>query len=217
MPLLLAAAVIWLAIHLGLSGTALRHVITRRTGERVFRALFSLLALLSLGLLIYAYQQADTATLWTADTWLVALANAAMMAAFVLLACALMPPRGEGSGPRGILRVTRHPVMCAVALWSGAHLLANGDTAALVFFGALLLTVLIGVQSLDAKLRQRDPAQAAALHAATSIVPFAAILCGRNRLQPLEIGLLPPATGVFAYMVILHLHGWLLGLPAWPP
>lgn len=216
MTLLTVAALAWLAIHLGLSGTKLHDAAARAVGEQGFRGLFSLLAFAALALLGYAYRQADTQALWFAPGWLTLAVDAAMLPAFVLLAAAVIPPRGEGPAPRGILRVTRHPMMVAVALWSGAHMVANGDTASLAFFGAFLLTVAFGLPSQDAKLARRDPAGAARLHAVTGIVPFAAILGGRNRFVAAEIGWLPPVIGVVAWALMLHFHAWIIGVPATP-
>ena len=134
----------------------------------------------------------------------------------LLFAGAVIPPRGGGKGARGIFRVTRHPMMAAFALWSGAHIVANGSIAATVFFGAFLLTVLAGVPSLDAKLARRDPGRAAVLHKTTSRVPFAAILGGRNRLVLSEIGWLPPLAALVAWAALLHLHPLVFGVPALP-
>ena len=52
-----------------------------------------------------------------------------------------------------------------------AHIIGDGDTAAIVFFGAFLVTALAGMPSIDAKLARRDPAVWQGLSAATSIVP----------------------------------------------
>ena len=43
---------------------------------------------------------------------------------------------------RGVLRITRHPVMWGVGLWAAVHLVANGDLASLLFFGGFLLNAL---------------------------------------------------------------------------
>ncbi len=48
MWLLAGAAVLWLAVHLGISGTRLRWRLVGRLGEPGFRAAFSVLALLTL-------------------------------------------------------------------------------------------------------------------------------------------------------------------------
>ena len=115
-----------------------------------------------------------------------------------------------------MVRITRHPMMNAGGLWSGAHLLANGDTAALVFFGTFLLTVLVGVPSQDAKLARRDPLKWADLRVSTSRLPFVAILAGRNRLAPGEIGWLPPIAGAIGWGALLYLHPLVIGVPALP-
>ncbi len=218
MTLLIVGALLWLLVHIGLSGTPARDALVGALGERAFRGVFSLLALASLIVLIVGYGRADTIVLWVAPAWFVALVDAAMLVAAILLACALVKPRGAGDGPRGILRVTRHPMMSAVGLWSGAHLLANGDSASLLFFGTFLLTVLVGLPSADAKAARRDPAAAAALQGVTSRLPFGAILAGRNRLVLAEIGWLAPLVGLVGWAVALHLHQWVVGvspLPVW--
>jgi predicted DCC family thiol-disulfide oxidoreductase YuxK len=53
---------------------------------------------------------------------------------------------------RGVLRITRHPVMWGVGLWAAVHLVANGDLASLLFFGGFLLTALGGAWHLDRRL-----------------------------------------------------------------
>ena len=114
--------------------------------------------------------------------------------------------------PRGIHRVTRHPMLWSFALWAAVHIIGNGDSAAIVFFGTFLVTALVGMPSIDAKLARRDPASGGRLSAATSIVPFAAIAQGRNRFVPREIGWLTPLIAVVAWAVVLHLHPWLFGV-----
>jgi uncharacterized membrane protein len=66
--------------------------------------------------------------------------------------------------------------------------------------------------SIDAKSRRRDPGTWQALSAMTSIVPFAAIAQGRNRLVPHEIGWLTPTIGTAAWIVLLMVHPWLFGV-----
>jgi len=216
MSLLIVAALLWLGLHIGVSGTGVRATLVGALGEGRFKGGFSLLALALLVLLIVAYAKADTTPLWFAPPWFVAVVDVAMLAALVLLAAAVIKPRGAGDGPRGIFRVTRHPMMSAAGLWAGAHMLANGDTASLVFFGTFLLTVLFGLPSADAKLVRREPAKAAALHPQTSRMPFAAILAGRNRLVLAEIGWLPPVAGLIAWIALLALHPLVIGVPAVP-
>jgi uncharacterized membrane protein len=215
---LIVAALIWLGIHFGIAGTRVRDGIVGRIGERAFRGLFSLLSVLSLVLLILAWRGSDTTPLWFAPDWLRWLLVAVILVAWLLFVASLLQRSativgGEAVPSRGIQRVTRHPMLWSFALWAAVHMIGNGDTAALVFFGTFLVTALAGMPSIDAKLARRDPAGWQALSAATSIVPFAAIGQGRNRFVPREVGWMTLLIGVVAWAVVLHLHAWLFGVP----
>jgi len=220
MGLLIAAALLWIVLHLGLAGTRLRDAVVRRMGDGPFRGLFSLLSAAALVFLVLAWAAAPTAPLWGTPLWLRWILVALMLVAFVLFVTSLSRNNptmvgGERSmtrEPRGIQRVTRHPMLWSFALWALVHMAGNGDTAALLFFGAFLVTALAGMPSIDAKLARRDPAHWQALAAATSIVPFAAIVQGRNRYVAGEIGWLVPLIGVAAWAVVLYLHPTLFGV-----
>jgi uncharacterized membrane protein len=220
MPLLIIAALVWIAIHIGLAGTHLRDLVVRRIGEASFRVLFSVLSVVALVFLVVAWQGATTTVLWVAPDWLRWLLVLAMLPAFVLFVASVsgrnptMIGSGEGGAqsPRATIRVTRHPMLWSFAIWAAVHILGNGDLAAVVFFGAFLVTALAGMPSIDAKLQRRDPSTWQALSAATSIVPFVAIAQGRNRLVPGEIGWLTPAIGVVVWLAMLVLHPWLFGV-----
>jgi uncharacterized membrane protein len=224
MWLLGLAALLWLGIHLGLAGTRLRDAVVSRIGEGPFRGLFSLLSVLALVLLVHAWAAADTTPLWFAPPWLRVVLAAAMLLAFVLFVASVSQPNPTMIGPaaaamrprRGVQRITRHPMLWSFAIWAAAHMLGNGDTASLVFFGAFLVTALAGMPSIDAKLARRDPSGWAALSAATSAVPFAAIAQRRNRLVPREIGWSVPLIGAVAWAALLWLHPWIFGVSPLP-
>jgi uncharacterized membrane protein len=193
-------------------------------GERGFRAGFSLFSLLAIILLVRAYNTAGTGVLWVAPTWLRWLLVLAMLPAFVLFIASVAGRNptmiggrpASGVEPRGIQRVTRHPMLWSFAIWAAVHMLGNGDTASLVFFGAFLVTALAGMPSIDAKLARRDREGWAQLEAYTSILPFAAIASGRNRFAPGEIGWIPPVLGFVLWAAMLHLHRGIFGVAAVP-
>lgn len=220
MTLLIVVAILWLAIHLGLAGSRLRDLIARRIGDGAFRGLFSLLSIAALIFLVHAWSRAGTTTLWDAPPWLRWVLVFAMLPAFVLFVASIMvrnptmigPPVGAAQPPRGMIRVTRHPMLWSFAIWAAVHVIGNGDTAAIVFFGAFLVTALAGMPSIDAKLARRDPATWQALSAETSILPFAAIAQGRNRFVPREIGWVVPLAGGLAWIVLLAIHQRLFGV-----
>jgi uncharacterized membrane protein len=105
-------------------------------------------------------------------------------------------------------------MLMSFALWGLVHVLGNGDTAALVFFGAFLVTAVAGMPSIDAKLARRHGEAWAGFAAKTSIVPFGAILGGRNRLVLSEIGWMPPVVGLILWAALLHFHRSFFGMPA---
>ena len=224
MGLLIVAAIVWIGVHIGIAGTRLRDAVAGRIGENAFRAVFSLVAIAAIVFLVRAWSTASTAQLWYAPDWLRWLLVAVMLPAFVLFVAAvsvpnpmmLGPPGATTPAPRGMIRVTRHPMLWSFALWAAVHVVGNGDTASILFFGAFLVTALAGMPSIDAKVARRDPATWQALSAATSVVPFAAIVQGRNRFVPREIGWPSPAIAVAAWAALLYLHPWLFGVSPIP-
>src|SRR5690349_20255501 len=144
------AALVWVGLHLGVAGSRLRGAIVRSIGEARFRAVFSVLSLAVLAILILEYRLSGTTQLWIAPAWLKALFAVVMLPAFALFVGAVSAPNptaigGEraSAGPiTGVLRVTRYPMLWSFAIWGAVHLLGNGDTAAIAFFGAFLVTAL---------------------------------------------------------------------------
>ena len=55
----------------------------------------------------------------------------------------------------GILRATRHPVLAALMLWAGAHLLANGSLSHVILFGLFAGFSAFGMALIDRR-KQRD-------------------------------------------------------------
>ncbi len=220
MLFLILAALLWVGVHVGISGTALRGRLVARIGEAAFTLAFSAASFAAIALLVMAWQGAETTPIWVAPAWLRWVIAALMLPVFVLFACSLIGnPTAIGGaglvarGPRGIQRVTRHPMMCAFAAWAALHILGNGDTAAIVFFGAFLVTAVAGMPSIDAKMARRHPTAWPAFAAATSTLPFGAILAGRNRLVAGEIGWIAPLAGLVLWAAVLHGHRILFGVP----
>jgi uncharacterized membrane protein len=224
MILLLLAAMLWVGVHIGLSGTALRGVLLGRLGTGGFMAVFSLLSVLAIIALVMAYRHAPYIALFNAPVWLRWLLVLAMLPAFILFVASVAAPNPTAAGQeatltkqvRGMQRVTRHPMMCAFGIWAAVHIIGNGDAAGLVFFGAFLVTVVAGMPSIDRKLADRDPYGWASLAASTSIVPFGAILAGRNRFVAGEIAWFIPVIGVVAWALTLGAHPHIIGVPAIP-
>lgn len=224
---LIAAAAFLLASHYGISSTPLRAALVRRLGERPYLALYALIALAAIVWLCRAYATAPYVQLWptTAPGALVPLIVVPF--ALVLLVAGVSGPNPTSVGQaaavdepeavRGALRITRHPVMWAIALWGLSHLVPNGDAASLVFFGSLSALALIGTLLLDAKYAARQGAAWQKFARTTSNLPLAAIAAGRQRLRLAEIGWIRIAAALLVYVALMAAHPWLFGVPASVP
>jgi len=219
---LTVAAVFLIGTHFGIASTPLRGELIGRVGENGYRALYSLLALVALVWLATAWRAAPHVPLWDAGAGLRHLALALMPLAFLLVVCAVTTPNptvvgqkpdpDAGSPAVGIIRVTRHPFMWGVALWALLHLLANGDEASVVFFGAFVVLALVGTLLIDGRrTRENAPGWGVFLQA-TSNLPFAAILQRRQWLVIGEVGLWRVALALGLYVVLLWLHPRLFGV-----
>ena len=218
MILHVTACVAWLLLHLLVAG-AWRPALAARLGENGFRGLFSLLSALFLGAMIWSYIEAPIVWLWAPSAALNALAALLMLPAFLLLVAGLRPSNPTLAGADqllggllpdvGITRVTRHPGLWVFTLWAAAHMIANGDVATLLLASAILLTALNGMVSIDRKKRHKLGAAYAEFERKTSIIPFVAILQGRNELRWREIGWTTLILSVLLYIGTYWLHGQL--------
>lgn len=225
---LIAAAMVFVLIHLLVSGTRLRDALTGRIGQNAYMGLFSLASVGVLVWLGFAFADARTQP-WNEAYWAVGPASRHIQAALQLLALLLIvgglttpnptSVRQEGALDRpdvvkGMLRITRHPFLWGVAVWAVGHLMVNGERASLVLFGAMLILALFGTASIDAKRKRALGATYEGFMAQTSNVPFAAILSGHQKLSLGEIGWWRMALGVAAWAALAWGHPYLFGVRA---
>ena len=209
-------AALFLGLHFLVAGTGLRAAIVGALGARTYLGLFAALSLASFVWLILAYRDAPAAPVWYLPqlAWvalvLMPFALLGALAAYTtkpaLAAAAADAAAGGEARAVGIFAVTRHPFLWSVALWAGAHLLVRGDVASLIFFGAFLALGLVGALRADAKKRAADAEAWRRLAAATSNVPFAAIVQGRARLSLAELGWWRLAVAAALYVALLLVH-----------
>ena len=218
------AAVFWLGLHLIVAGP-LRSPLVGKLGQRPFQAIFSLLSVAGLVWFIVAYRTAPFVPLWPTTPVSGWLAFVLVFLGFLLtvLGTGRMNPT-DTHAPRmidsklpvyGVTRVTRHPRLCGVSLWAIAHLLVNGHLAALLMFGALLVTALNGMVSIDRKRRRALGAVWDEFEKQTSRLPFAAILTGRTRFELAEFRVWQVALAVALFSGVFWLHGIIGPSPLW--
>ncbi len=225
MTSLILAALAFIGIHIGVSGSTLRDRAVAAIGLRGYMVAFSLASVAAIAWLVASYNAAPYLESWGRLEWWKPVQIALMLPAFLLAVIGLATPNPtsvaqEGlvaQPPRGIVRVTRHPFLMGVALWAAVHLIGNGDLASLLFFAALAVVSLAGTVSIDAKRRRVLGALAwQAFARRTSIVPFAAIWQGRQSFSAREIGWGRLAAGTAAFALMLGGHSHLIGISPFP-
>jgi len=113
--------------------------------------------------------------------------------------------------PRGLLKVTRHPMLAAFAVFGIAHMLMNGWAGDVIFFGMFpVLAVISGVHQDGRKLRELGDGYRG-FKAQTSIVPFAALISGRVKWQAADTPWSAISGGIFLTAIIVALHPMIFG------
>lgn len=215
MTSLVVAALVWVTIHVLISGGPLRPWFAARLGERAYRAAFAALSLASLTALYASYIAVKPPTLET-PLWLVACVAAVQLLASLLIDAGLSTINpgtagmdeavGRADVVRGMLRVTRHPFLWGVFLWSASHLAVARNIAGLLLFGSIGLVALRGTWSIDRKRRLALGAAWRDFADRTSNIPFAAIIGRRQRFSSGEIGVIRVSAAVALWAAALWAH-----------
>ena len=224
---LLAATALFVASHFLLSARSARDALVRLLTERGFLLAYSLLAGALFVWMNLAYARAPFEDLWGDPLWARWAAVALMPVATVFLVAGVTTASPAAVGgdrlfaqrvrePVGIQKVTRHPVLWALAIWAALHLAANGDLASAIFFGGLLALCLGGMAHIESRRRSQGGANWAPFAAQSSALPFAAVLAGRARVSHAEIGWSRIATGLGLYLVFLFGHRVVIDVPILP-
>jgi uncharacterized membrane protein len=210
MTLLIIALVAFVGSHFLLSHP-LRAPLVARLGAGGFAGVYSLVAFATLGWAVAEWRVTPVEPWWTAPTWAWPLAAVIMLFACILFVGSVatpnpallgMPTASAAAAPRGVQRITRHPMMWAFALWALVHggLAGSGRTAVLA--AAILILALVGAWLQDGKKRQQMGAAWAAHEAATSFVPF-----GRGFAQGLPTpGWVALIGGIVLFVIATGVH-----------
>ncbi len=211
------------ALH-AVPSTRLRPWFIARFGRITFMLLLSAVTTILFIWMWFAYRSAthDVETvLWVSDMYMRIFSAGIMYIAILLvLWMATNSPRVLISGEhllrdendvRGVLRITRHPMMWPLAMWALVHLLNNADAAGLLYFGYFAVLAIGGTLMIDARRKRHMGARWASLAAASSNVPFMAIIQGRNRLDLRELGWWRPLAALVIWAAVLHFHQTLTG------
>ncbi len=214
------SGVLFVASHIAIATPVIRTPLVNRIGEKVYVAAYSLLSLILISWLVSSYNQiAGRIFLWEPGIFSHLVPVLLMPVALFFVVCGLLTPNlSQYGGERfqnradlvqGIFRITRHPVQWGILLWAFSHLIAAGDLAGLLFFGALTVLSGLGSVAMDFKKRKTLGDNWEKFSQATSLVPFAAIVDGRQKLVWSEFRLLWVAIALVSYLVLWWGHSYL--------
>ena len=211
-----AAAVFFVASHIVLSSGPLRAALVERIGEKVFRGLYSAVASAGLVWLVIAFNIAPYVELWADAAWARYVPLVVLPFAAILLVCGVTTRNAtaigggvdaEAANPApGIMKVTRYPVLWGIALWALAHIPPNGDARSFILFGAFASLAFAGMALIDRKREQSMGAAWGPIALTTSVLPFAAMLSGRAKVQLGEIGAWRILAGLALYLALALAH-----------
>jgi uncharacterized membrane protein len=202
-------------VHSGLA--SLRPWAETKIGARPFRVIFALASLgIAVPMIIYFFNHRyDGAQLWDLQgvpgvPGAIATLSAISFfflypATFNLLEIAAIQKPTVHLYETGIIRISRHPQMVGQVIWCFAHLLWLGTSFMLVTCAGLVAHHLFAVWNGDRRWLAKHGAAFAAAKARTSVVPFVAIVQGRQELVWGEF-LKPAYVGVAAF---IGLFWWL--------
>lgn len=197
--------------HSGLA--ALRPPGEALLGARAYRVLFALVSLpLAVILVIYFISHRyDGLRLWNFQgapgiqtvVWTLAAISFLFLypATFNLLEVAAIQKPQIHLYETGIIRITRHPQMVGQVIWCIAHTLWLGTTFTVVTSLGLILHHLFAVWHGDRRWRSRYGEAFEAVKSRTSVIPFLAVIQGRQSLK-LEEFIRPAYLGVMLFVLL---------------
>jgi uncharacterized membrane protein len=131
MTVLILGLVIFLGVHLT-RVVGIRNVAVSVIGEALFAVFYSILSVIGFVLIIYGHILAHPSEIvWYPPDWSRTVALIAVPISLVLIVATYVPCH--------IRAFFRHPMTFGVFLWSGSHLLANGELASVVLFGSFFV------------------------------------------------------------------------------
>ena len=177
------------------------------------------MSLAALGWLISAAGRAPFVVLWHWAPWQSYVPLAAMLPVCLILGLSIGSPnpfsfggarndRFDPSAP-GLVRLTRHPLLLALALWAASHMVPNGDLAHILVFGAFTGFTLLGRRMIDRRRQREMGTEWYGLSAALRQTPV--IGSAMSGLSLVRIG-----GAILFYGALIAAHPYLFGVSPLP-
>lgn len=215
---IIALWVVFALSHVVLSSNPLRPRAVRLFGERLFQGLYSLVAFAVFVplVLVFAGNKHAGPLLWYMEPNIVLdfVTRVGNTIAVMLVVAGIFRPSPTGvtgtptRRPRGVQRITRHPLFMGFVLWALMHLLVNGYASDVAFFGGFVLFGLLGSWHQDRRQKALPDGSYAAFCERSPFLPFTrgGILKGLR-----EMGVVPIVVGLLAAGLLRYFHAGLFG------
>ena len=194
----------------------LRPLMQTALGPRGFTLSYFALSLAVLAWLIGAAGRAPFVPLWDWAPWQLYVPLLTMLPICMVLTLAIGRPnpfsfggaRNERFDPArpGIVRLHRHPLLLALAMWAAAHAVPNGDLAHVILFGTFAAFAVLGMRLIDRRRQREMGPEWQSLHAASARAPLWRVAKPSSRL----------AIGATLYAGLIWLHPLVIGVSPLP-
>jgi uncharacterized membrane protein len=211
---LLLSSIAFVGTHFLLSHP-LRGPLVRAMGEGPFRGVYSMVALITFGLMVFFYHAIgrETYLMWNAGDagWIIG--TILMWLAAILFVGsflgnpALVGAPGPRGGPSGVLRITRHPMMWSFAIWAAVHMMIIAQFKTVVFDSAIIILALVGAYMQDRKKAGQMGEDWHDWTAQTAFVPFT-----RGLANP---GIVALVGGTLLFLIATWAHPIPAGIWRW--
>lgn len=212
--ILAAANIAFVGTHFAMSHP-LRGPMVKALGAGGFQGVYTLVSAATLAWVYFAFKAAPPADLpgsgeagWIIAT-LITLPAMILLAGSLVGNPALPTPQAEAQAraePKGVFKVTRHPMMWGIGLWAVSHLVLFWSTRTMITALAMGVLALLGAHFQDGKKRELMGDSWAQWSAKTRYWP---------RLNALlSVGPVPLVAGTALFLVASWLHLWSAGIPA---
>lgn len=189
MLLLVLSLILFFATHsLTVIAPRLRARLIASLGEKPWRGVYSIVSIITIGLVAYAFDAARQVTgmLYYPPVWASHISLTLMLLAMICLMASVLPA-GH------IATKTKHPLVLSVKIWALAHLLANGETSSVILFVSFLAWGVVLRISLKRRERAGENVRRAFVSSRYDIIAV--------------------ITGIVVWIAFIwKLHEWLIGV-----
>ncbi len=210
--LLIIASTLFVGTHFIMSHP-MRAALNTAFGKKGFQGFYSLISLITFGWMISIFRQVPvgpsywqaTDAIWIVASVLTLLASMLFLGSFIGNPAMANPDMQSSNAmaaklPRGVFRVTRHPMMWGVALWGLSHILVAPRMENFIFIGSIIFLALAGAAGQDRKKAKLIGNGWKGWVTRTSFIP---------RLSQLRhIGVRLWLIGILFWVCVSYAHGW---------